>query len=1023
MNIQVLKPWSRLSTQNNARVTSLRCSGNKVYLGLSNGDLLVMSINSQTETPGSEPNSIRSFRSFTDAKHMFTDNKHANSLVVEKTFLAVFKLAITAIDIIPLFPENGNRVVLLLSTDDQIQVYEWVGAHLNLVKTLEEARGSSARSYVKVGDSRYLLVGLRKKVFLYKIEQRTRNIYDFVLAASHLFRDRVKEICAYGKEELAIVATGHGYHLLELGGTYSVRELPKDFANVGAFVQPSSFTYFGLSSTGPAIRIVPCGNDRSIIVNDLQTAMLRPSDGFHRLEESAVVLPTAPVAVNYLYPCYMIVTYPKTLEIIDIDSGCRIQEFKHLLNSYQISVSVSDGSVVIGAGSMVYHFSILPSQKQLDQYLSSSDPNLNSQKELSADARAFGIDRAITYVISLADDDPYLQDKANASALTAKTRQLFLRDLQKEKAVLYFERYSRYAEALVDIASEWAISLTDILPLFPEFLNGSTHKISGTSRLTSARKGSIKNVTIEDLELFKLLEKLRPSSDGSSKDPNAAKKAAASRFSKAVNNFIVYLTDQRRIHYSLLSSPNSVQSIKWKGVELNALDIYPGLDPSKVQNMLTSCIITIDTTLFLCYFYIKPMLLGPLLRLPNNKCNAKVVNECLLKKIHAHDEELEGSLSQLLDFYFGRELHDDALAMLKVLAHDLEEYEDKGFENLLRGPILTIRYMQKLTNEHLDLVFKYSHWILEENSESLVAQAELIFMNESYECESYDNFKVFEFLKGFSKSDALPIRYLEWLLYDTDILESSSRKKHTLKLTTKLSLFYLRHLKLLNSSGDSFYQSDWYKKLHKLLESNREFEPWTILKNIPTSEDKYLRFSIFIYKRLGEHQKSVDILYNQLADLHGAMEYCAEVYELQGGKTAGTDLLQKLLEDLLIHYEENQDDIVTLLLAQGHRMSTLNILAALPNTFPLHKLSLYLEFTTQAKQNELYVARMAGQLNKVGASKLKHQLLRAQQGYCTVTSRNEVCQICGKSLSSGMLCAGHNHHAVHYGCGMKSEAA
>lgn len=1012
MSIQVLKPWSRLTTPSNSKVTALRCHAGKAYIGLSNGDIMVMTINNQSESSTSQPNSIRSFRSFTDAKHMFSDNKSSNSLVLDRTFTGTMALAITSITILPLYPESQNtsnsRTVLLVSSDDQLHVYELVGAHLTLVQSLADARGCVASSFVSIEQDKLLVVGSRKKVLIYKLEQRTRNIFDFKLVASHLYREKVKHLCTFEQEKQAIVATVHSFHLIDLRTSFPTRELPKDFANVGSFVQPSSFSYFGLSNNGPSIKFIPCGADRTLVVNDLQTAILRPSHGFHGLEESKIFLSAVPVAIEYLYPCYILVTYIKTLEVLDIESGHLIQEFKHLLNSSQISVALQERNAIVGAGSLVFHFSIVSAQKQLDQFLSAREG------DSSADSRAFGIDRAVTYISSLDDNDEFFQDKSNPTGSAIKTRQLFLRDLQKEKVVLFFEKYSRYSEALVDIASEWVISLTDILPLFPEFLNGSTKRAPDTAIVGLKRRSSIRNVTIQDLELFKIAEKGNNMGDES----NGSKVAAsAARFNKAVSNFIVYLTDQRRIHFSLLSSATEIPSIKWKGVELNALDIYPGLDPSKIKSMLNSCVSTIDTTLFLCYYHTKPMLLGPLLRLPNNKCNAKVVNDCLLTKIHLHDEELEGFLSQLLDFYYGRELHDDALAMLKDLAHDDDQPSSNEFENLLISPVLSTRYLLKLTNEYLDLVFKYSTWILKETNFA-VAQAELIFMNESYECESYDNFKVFEFLKGISKSDTLAIRYLEWLLNETDILELQSRKKHVLKFTTKLSLFYLRKLKLLKCSNEEFYKNSWYTKLYALLDNKREFEPWTILKNIPTSEDKYLRFSIFIYRRLGEHQKSVDILFNQLADLHGAMAYCEEVYEQPNGQQVGTELLHKLLDDLLMHYDENQDAVVTLLLTQGHRMSTLTILAALPNTFSLHKLNLFLEATMHMKDDELYKSRMTGQLYKVGSAKLHFQLLMAQQDFCIIDSSRELCQECHKSMTAGMLCMGDNHRAVHYGCGL-----
>ena len=110
----------------------------------------------------------------------------------------------------------------------------------------------------------------------------------------------------------------------------------------------------------------------------------------------------------------------------------------------------------------------------------------------------------------------------------------------------------------------------------------------------------------------------------------SAKAQNIRKFIKAVNNLIIYLTDQRRI----LSTFMDKDVLTWKNIEINPSDIYPEFD-GNLETVAT----VIDTSLFLCYFYCKPMLLGPLLRLPNNYCDSKIVNECLLSNIHNHVQQ------------------------------------------------------------------------------------------------------------------------------------------------------------------------------------------------------------------------------------------------------------------------------------------------------------------------------------------------------------------------------------------------
>lgn len=1034
MNIDILEPFNRLHLSGGTRITAVHVSRQKLYIGLSNGNLTIFRYSTEAEPAKTAPRSLRSFRSFSEVKRLFADNSVSQLLLHEKTFENVTgnQSAIAHVETIPLY-KDSSREVLLLGNADTLQVYEWVGAYLNLVHSFDDARGYAKFCYMEPQGKKVVIIGTKKKVLVYLASHRTRNIVDFVLDKEIALKERVRAICAYPEYDVALIGLHNLFMVLHMPD-YRLKSLPAVDSAISNFSQSTSFTYFGLSTTGPELRILKCLGGQLLIVRDTQVGVVEYANGkFGALRDSSIKLAAVPVDVAFLYPCYLLVVYPKTMEVVEIASGTLIQEFRHQLNVSSSFLAVEDSLVVIGAASNAFQFNVVPYQKQLDQYLSikNTGTSARSVKDPNSDLRLAGIDRALTLVASLEDNNDFFDDKSDPSTSRQKMKALFLRDLYKEKCNIFFN-HAKYHAALVEIASEWILSVNDILPLFPDFLNGriqmgdDTDPQMGTPPNNAVRKvtpellnearnpnGTISSATESDV---KGTEKTKRNVPGNTID--AQKSQLIRKFRKAVNNLIIYLTDQRRINLSFLESGDHVPTIRWKDTDLSVMEVYQGWSQSNIRDRLLKIGAYIDTTLFLCYYYTKPVMLGPLLRLPNNQCSAKVVNESLLKNLHGHTQQLENFISELLDFYFGRKLHKDALVMLHKLSHDGLKDHDTEFDRFLQSPDLTIKYLQRLTNDNLGLVLEYSTWILGEYEKEKKKNAELIFMSDSYECESYDNLKVFDYFKNQLKDTSLAIRYLEWLLHESDILALPSRKTQAKKLTTYLCDLYLRKLKALKGDDAHFFANDNYEKLFALLKSKQDYDSRTVLADIPADQDKFLRLRVLIFKRLGEHTTSVDVLYSQLDDLDGAMEYCEEVYREPESQKTGSQLFMKLLSDLLMHYEENQDSIAHLLRLQGNKMPVLEVLTLLPNSFPMHKLTEFLiESATQVNE-KLYETRVSSQLYKVGAAKTHYNLLKMQTASYAVLSGD--CPVCGHRFGKSVLCVDDHDNVVHYGCYQKA---
>lgn len=1026
MNVDIIEPFNRILLSGSAKITALHVDKTTLFLGLANGDLTIMKMNIELEHTKYVPGSVKSFRSFNDVKKLFNDNDQSHFFLMERTFRNVTMnlSSITALQTISLFQDG--REVLLIGNSEVFRVFEWVGSHLNLLASFDEARNYSTFGFMKSGDHKMILVGTKKKIFIYTTLQRSRNVIDFVKRREISLRERLKVLFCYPQYNKVLLALNTLFSYLDLDDNYSVKEIISDESNLFNSPQNSSFSYFGLNNPTPCIKILPVDPDTSVIVRGTQVGLV-DTPGFENIRNTNVILSNFPTDVIHLHPYYLLVVYAKKLEIVSILDGTIIQEFHHQLNSSHIPLYSDRDTIIIGSNSYVFQFNVLPYQKQLDQFLSLKDKGSKRGPDMKLDLRLQGIEQSLAIIAHVNEDEEFFKDRSDSQISNTKMKVLFLRDLYKEKALIYFETYSLYHESLVDIASDWVLSCGDVLSLFPDFLNADI-QLGKKSVSSENSKGFIKTFTVDQADNIRTSDLVTDSElntlplmvpDSKSKKSRELKWAQS--FAIAVNNLIIYLTDQRRIHSSFLSSTNKVPDINWKGLSLTALDIYPEMSSENVKLLLSHYASVIDTSLFLCYYYTKPMLLGPLLRLPNNKCDAEIVNRCLLKNLHSHSLELQNFMKELLDFYFGRGLHEDALNMMKKIAHEKSDSHADSFDEFIKGPSLTIAYLQRLGNENLDLVFKYAYWILTENESRQIQNFQAIFMNDSYECESYDNIKVYDFFRNTMKREDLAIIYLEWLLNESDILEQNSKKSQVIKLSTKLCLLYLKVLKSLKNSDGEFSQNPTFRKLRTILSTTNEYEPWTILKNIPTSEDRFLELTIFIYKRLGEHQKSVDILFNQLSDLDGAIAYCAEIYEQPNNQGTGQSLLHKLLEDLLMHYEENEPLVVKLLELQGDKMDILRTLTALPNVFPLHKVQLFLQETLNKEDKQLNNSRVASQLYRVGSVKVHHEWLQAQSGSVAIKSSKQECHMCGKNLGYNVLCLDNNAQVVHYGCFNKGK--
>lgn len=269
----------------------------------------------------------------------------------------------------------------------------------------------------------------------------------------------------------------------------------------------------------------------------------------------------------------------------------------------------------------------------------------------------------------------------------------------------------------------------------------------------------------------------------------------------------------------------------------------------------------VDTTLFRAYMYAQPSLAGSLFRIANF-CDPKVVNEKLLES---------GRYNDLVDFFFGKGLHRDALELLKKFG---QEEEENDIAPQLRGPRRMVAYLQNLSPDFIDLILEFAGWPLKEDPELGME----IFLADTENAETLPRHKVLQFLENIDSK--LGIKYLDHIIHE---LNDSTPDFHQ-----RLIGHYLDRLK---SGGfkDVEEQTEVTGQFLSFLRESRSYSAGKILNSLPRgmsslygpfciAVDFLLLDAIFhearaiLFSRLGQHRQALEIYVFKLEDPEKAEE-------------------------------------------------------------------------------------------------------------------------------------------------------
>ncbi|GAA6050759.1 hypothetical protein JCM3770_006612 [Rhodotorula araucariae] len=472
--------------------------------------------------------------------------------------------------------------------------------------------------------------------------------------------------------------------------------------------------------------------------------------------------------------------------------------------------------------------------------------------------------------------------------------------------------------------------------------------------------------------------------DQASKEEERQAKTDAQNRTLAVEELIRYLTDRRQKYSqafaALLPSSRPSPSSPRPPASPSELFDLPNEPLSKLApTQLARVAQVVDTALFRAYLATKPVMVGPLCRI-ENWCEVEEVEELLVdaKKYR-----------ELLDLYNGKNMHEQAVRLLKQMSEDEDDPEEKV------GP--TVRYLQKLGADHVDVIFGASKWVFEQDS----AAGLQIFIADLEEVETLPRHAVMAHLEKVGRD--VCIRYLEHIIHE---LGEQGADFHE-----KLVELYLAAVQAPSSGRDEMA----YKKLLDFLESSSSYRPDRMLGRLP-SEDMHEVRAILL-GRLGRHEGALQIYVYQLEDHATAEQYCKRVYD---SDEAMRPTIFHLLLRLYLRPRPNHPLLLApalaLLSTQAARIDPIEAFDLLPPLVALGDIKVYLEKTVRRSGERAREAKMVKALRRSWLDQQEREVVDLEERRVKITE-GRVCPVCHKRIGNSVI-AIHNPHGVvtHYQC-------
>ncbi|XP_075549963.1 vacuolar protein sorting 39 [Dermacentor variabilis] len=428
----------------------------------------------------------------------------------------------------------------------------------------------------------------------------------------------------------------------------------------------------------------------------------------------------------------------------------------------------------------------------------------------------------------------------------------------------------------------------------------------------------------------------------------------------------------------------------------------------------------IDTTMLKCYLETNVALVASLLRLPDNFYH---LDECerALKK---HQK-----LSELIILYQQKNQHEKALDLLMREAHKAD--------SPLKGHERTVGYLQHLGRKHMELILRYSLWVLEEHPEEGLK----IFVEDQQEKEgeALPRDVVLDFLS--KKAPHLVIPYLKHVIHkwndQTEMFHNTLIHKY---IESVRSLLSQQHSPV--GPGEPGLVGELRKDLVDFLETSDRYTA----ENFPTHllSDGLFEEAAVVMGKLGRHSEALEVYIYVLSDPSKAEQYCASQYNRnpERNRDVFLILLQMYLQppdegsrvlDLCRRTaaniaglpsplpipkgcrEQNLKGALKILMDHVKEIDPLRALQMLPGDVLVEDVRGFLREVLDRCTKELHAAGLQRSLLFAEHLQVKERCVRVKSLKITLTEL-DVCCVCQKRIGSSAFARYPDGAVVHYSC-------
>jgi tetratricopeptide (TPR) repeat protein len=483
------------------------------------------------------------------------------------------------------------------------------------------------------------------------------------------------------------------------------------------------------------------------------------------------------------------------------------------------------------------------------------------------------------------------------------------------------------------------------------------------------------------------------------------------------------------------------------------------LHDSDVEQTLIETAILVDTTLFRAYMYAAPSMAGSLFRI-TNFCDPGVVMEKL---------EETGRYNDLIYFLFGKRLHRSALEMLQKFGMKEDDkddaYEGEITDDQLRGPARTVRYLQNLPPELIDLILEFARWPIQSKPEIGME----VFLADTENAEMLPRGKVLAFLEGIDK--ALALRYLEHVV---DELNDVTPDLHQKLIMLYFELLKERPIATDAETGNKVAKEELKDKFLTMLRNSTQYSAGKILGVLPKDDETFYEARAIVFSKMGQHKQALEIYVFKLKDFAKAEEYCNRVHLTEDTATAGVTSMKSpyarrkstvdpvdekpsIYNTLLNLYlnppkGENSTPMwgpaIEILARHGPRLPASETLGLIPESLPVKELEFYFRGRIREANSVMCEARIVAGLRKVEAVRMQAGLLLGEgvpganggRGRMVRIDDERVCGVCYKRLGGSVISVFpeyvvhvfsgyvvlwltcHSNSVVHLGCANRRQA-